>query len=84
MPSPIWFSLHWRRPTIGIFDFEVTPPARQAGVGRYFLSLIMKYIQEQFFTLVELQLEENNHHGLKFLHSLDFKQVDTGQVYVRK
>jgi ribosomal protein S18 acetylase RimI-like enzyme len=77
------FSLHWRRPTVGIFDFEVNPAYRRGGVGRYFLSLIMKYIQEQFFTLVELQLEDSNHNGLKFLRSLDFEHVDTGQVYVR-
>lgn len=77
------FSLHWRRPTIGIFAFEVTAPARRAGVGRYFLSLIMKYIQEQFFTLVELQLEETNVAGLKFLRSLDFEDADIGQVFTR-
>ena len=77
------FSLHWRRPTVGIFDFEINPPYRKAGVGRYFLSLIMKYIQDQFFTLVELQLEETNQYGLDFLHSLDFEHVDTGQIFVK-
>jgi ribosomal protein S18 acetylase RimI-like enzyme len=76
-------SIHWRRPSVGIFDFEVNPPYHRQAVGRYFLSLIMKYIQEQFFTLVELQLEETNHKGLQFLRSLDFEHVDTGQVYVR-
>ena len=76
-------SLYYRRPAVGIFDFEVNPPYRRHAVGRYFLSLIMKYIQEQFFTLVELQLEETNHNGLQFLRSLDFEHVDTGQVYVR-
>ena len=77
------FSPSWRRPSVGIFDFEVNPPYRRAAVGRYFLSLIMKYIQEQFFTLVEIQLEETNAAGLQFLRSLDFEHVDTGQVYVR-
>lgn len=77
------FSLYWRRPSVGIFDFEVNPPYRRGAVGRYFLSLIMKYIQEQFFTLVEIQLEETNDAGLQFLHSLEFEHVDTGQVYVR-
>lgn len=77
------FSQYWQRPTIGIFDFEVNPTYRRQGVGRYFLSLIMKYIQEQFFTLVELQLEDTNSYGLQFLRSLDFEQVDTGQVFVR-
>jgi ribosomal protein S18 acetylase RimI-like enzyme len=75
-------SMYWRRPTVGIFDFEVNPPYRRGAVGRFFLSLIMKYIQEQFFTLVELQLDESNHIGLQFLRSLDFEQVDTGQIYV--
>lgn len=77
------FSQHWQRPTIGIFDFEVNPPYRQQSVGRYFLSLIMKYIQDQFFTLVELQIEESNTFGLNFLDSLHFDHVDTGQVFVR-
>jgi ribosomal protein S18 acetylase RimI-like enzyme len=77
------FSLYWRRPSVGIFDFEVNLPYRRQAVGRYFLSLIMKYIQEQFFTLVELQLEETNHMGLQFLRSLDFEHVDTGHVYMR-
>jgi ribosomal protein S18 acetylase RimI-like enzyme len=77
------FSLHWRRPSVGIFDFEINPPYRRAAVGRYFLSLIMKYIQEQFFTLVEIQLDETNEPGLQFLRSLEFEHVDTGQVYVK-
>ncbi len=77
------FSLHWRRPTVGIFDFEVNPPYRKQSVGRYFLSLIMKYIQEQFFTLVELHLDETNQYGLDFLRSLEFQHVDTGQVFVK-
>lgn len=77
------FSFYWQRPTVGVFDFEVNPPYRRAGVGRYFLSLIMKYIQEQFFTLVEIQLEETNVPGQDFLRSLDFELVDTGQVFAR-
>lgn len=77
------FSQHWQRPSVGIFDFDVNPTYRRQSVGRYFLSLIMKYIQEQFFTLVEIQLDETNHHGLAFLRSLDFQHVDTGQVFVR-
>jgi ribosomal protein S18 acetylase RimI-like enzyme len=77
------FSIHWQRPSVGIFDFEVNAPFRRLAIGRYFLSLIMKYIQEQFFSLVELQLEESNYEGLQFLRSLDFEHVDTGQVYLR-
>ena len=77
------FSVHWQRPTVGIFDFEVNAPYRRQSVGRYFLSLIMKYIQDQFFTLVELHLEETNTYGLNFLRSLDFEHVDTGQVFIR-
>jgi ribosomal protein S18 acetylase RimI-like enzyme len=77
------FSYRWQKPTVGIFDFEVNPTYRRQSIGRFFLSLVMKYIQEQFFTLVELHLEENNDKGLQFLRSLDFELVDTGQVYVR-
>jgi len=77
------FSAHWQRPSIGIFDFEVAEEYRGKSVGRYFLALIMKYIQDQFFTLVELQLDETNEFGLNFLRSLEFQQVDTGQVYVK-
>ena len=58
------FSIRWQRPTVGIFDFEVNESCRRQSVGRFFLSLIMKYIQDQFFTLVEIQLEDTNNNGL--------------------
>jgi ribosomal protein S18 acetylase RimI-like enzyme len=77
------FSTHWQRPSIGIFDFGVNEEYRGKSVGRYFLALIMKYIQDQFFTLVEIQLDETNAFGLSFLDSLEFEHVDTGQVYLR-
>jgi GNAT superfamily N-acetyltransferase len=77
------FSAYWQRPSIGIFGFEVAEEYRGKSVGRYFLALIMKYIQDQFFTLVELQLEDTNEFGLNFLRTLEFQHVDMGQVYVK-
>jgi ribosomal protein S18 acetylase RimI-like enzyme len=78
------FAQRWRRASVGILDFEVLPDYRRQGLGKLFLSYIMRQVQEQFFQLVELHLPESNAQARCFLEGLGFEHVDTGQVFVRK
>ena len=77
------FGVRWRAAAVGILDFEVLPDFRRQGLGKLFLSYIMKQVQEQFFQIVELHLPGDNAQALAFLEGLGFKQVDTGQVFVK-
>jgi ribosomal protein S18 acetylase RimI-like enzyme len=77
------FTLRWRCASVGILDFEVLPDYRRQGLGKLFLSYIMRQVQEQFFQIVELHLAESNQQAQRFLQGLGFEIVDTGQVFVR-
>ncbi len=77
------FALRWRAASVGILDFEVLPDYRRQGLGKLFLSYIMRQVQEQFFQIVELHLPHDNPLALCFLQGLGFKHVDTGQIFVK-
>jgi ribosomal protein S18 acetylase RimI-like enzyme len=76
------FTVRWKASAVGILDFEVLPDYRRQGLGKLFLSYIMRQLQDQFFQIVELHLAANNAQALCFLERLGFEQVDTGQVFI--
>lgn len=78
------FTLRWRCASVGILDFEVLPDHRRQGLGKLFLSYIMRQVQEQFFQIVELHLGDSNQQAQRFLQGLGFEHVDTGQVFIRQ
>ena len=78
------FALRWRCASVGILDFEVLSDYRRQGLGKLFLSYIMRQVQEQFFQIVELHLLESNQQAQGFLQGLGFEHVDTGQVFIRQ
>jgi ribosomal protein S18 acetylase RimI-like enzyme len=77
------FARRWRSAAVGILDFEVLPEYRGQGLGKLFLSYVMRQVQEQFFQIVELHLDASNEQALCFLQGLGFKHVDTGQVFIK-
>ncbi|MCI0638739.1 MAG: GNAT family N-acetyltransferase [Gemmataceae bacterium] len=78
------FSRRWNRPAVGILGFEVAPEWRRQGVGKFLLSNVLRQVQEQFFEIVEVHLQDNNQHAIQFVKSLAFEHVDTGQVFLRE
>lgn len=78
------FSMRWNAPAVGILDFEVLPEYRRQGLGKLFLSYIMRQVQEQFFQIVELHLPEDQQQALGFLQGLGFVHADTGEVFARQ
>ena len=77
------FGARWRAASVGLLDFEVYPDYRRKGLGKLFLSYIMRQVQDQFFQVVEVHLHQDNAMALQFVKSLGFEQVDTGQVFVK-
>lgn len=75
------FSWRWQRPAIGFLDFEVEPPFRRQGLGKFFLLHLLRQLQEQFFIVAEVHLDAANAPALKFLANSGFEQVDTGHAY---
>jgi len=75
------FSWRWNHPAIGIVNVEVLPELRRQGLGKFLLTQTLRYLQEQFFGLVEVQSAEQNDAALKLYRSVGFEEVDIGHVY---
>jgi ribosomal protein S18 acetylase RimI-like enzyme len=78
------FQWRWNLPSIGVVGLCVREDLRRQGVGKYFLSKVLSYIQEQFYEVVEMQVPEPNEPALKMCRSLGFEQVDVGRQYQKQ
>jgi ribosomal protein S18 acetylase RimI-like enzyme len=75
------FSWTWGLPSVGIIDVEVRDNLRRQGVGKFLVANVLRYLQEQYFGLAEVQTPERNQSAVKLFRSLGFEQVDVGRMY---
>jgi ribosomal protein S18 acetylase RimI-like enzyme len=75
------FSCRWNQPSVGINDLVVEEPLRRQGLAKFLLAQVMRYLQDQFFGLVEIQTMENNAPAVSLIRSVGFTQVDVGRAY---
>ncbi len=66
---------------VGVLALEVTPAQRRGGLGKFLSAQILRHLQEQYFTLVEVQVHASNTAALGLAGTLGFQQVDTGHCY---
>jgi ribosomal protein S18 acetylase RimI-like enzyme len=74
----------WNQPVFGIVDLEVREDLRRQGLAKFLLAQVLRKLQEQFFTLAEVQTMERNEAAVKLFQGLGFVQVDTGRTYRRE
>jgi ribosomal protein S18 acetylase RimI-like enzyme len=74
----------WGEHAIGISDIIVPDEMRRQGLARFLLAQILRYLQDQFFTAVEIQARADNIPAINLLLGLGFHQVDTGHIYRRE
>ncbi len=83
--ASIWdmdlFGWRWHQPAAGIIDVEVHPNARRQGLGKYLMVQILRYLQDQFFALVEVQAMQDNLAAINLYKSLGFQIIDEGRVF---
>ncbi|HEY8504229.1 MAG TPA: GNAT family N-acetyltransferase [Gemmataceae bacterium] len=75
------FSSKWNYPAAGLLDVQVRPDLRRLGLAKFLLSQVLRYLQEQFFGIAEVQAQERNPAAVALLRSLGFEQVDVGRSY---
>ena len=68
-------------PAFGIMDLEVREDLRHQGLAKFLLVHLLRYVQEQFFSLVEVQVNDKNEPALRLYRGLGFEAVDAGRVY---
>jgi ribosomal protein S18 acetylase RimI-like enzyme len=77
------FCQRWGAPAVGIIDLAVSEGLRRQGLARFVLVHLLRHVQEQFFSLVEVQANERNAAALALYRGLGFEEVDRGHVYCK-
>ncbi len=75
------FSCTWNQPAVGILDVHVREDLRRQGLGKFLLANLLRYLQDQYFGLCEVQAPDHNQAAAKLFHSVGFAQVDVGRFY---
>jgi ribosomal protein S18 acetylase RimI-like enzyme len=74
----------WGEHAIGISDIVVPAELRRQGLARFLLAQVLRYLQDQFFTVVEIQTRADNEAAISLMRGLGFEQVDSGHIYRKK
>jgi ribosomal protein S18 acetylase RimI-like enzyme len=75
------FTNRWGAPAVGLLDYQTDPSCRGIGLGKYLLATILKQLQDQYFQVVEVHIDESNEPAKNFLSQLGFEQVDVSRSY---
>jgi ribosomal protein S18 acetylase RimI-like enzyme len=75
------FNGRWNQHAVGLLGLEVVPDLRRRGLGKFLLAQLVRFLQEQFFGLVEVHLDVGNVAAAGLLRGLSFDHVDTGHSY---
>lgn len=78
------FGQNWNESAVGILDVGVEPAMRRQGVARLLLGNVMRFLHDQYFTLVEAHVPADNTAALQLFRGLSFQRVDEGKLYQRR
>jgi ribosomal protein S18 acetylase RimI-like enzyme len=78
------FGPRWNEHAVGMSEFEVVPELRRQGVGKFFMAQVLRHLNEQFFTLLEVQTRATDEAGLNLLRLFGFREVDRGHSFKRE
>ena len=74
----------WGVPAVGILELQVRPDFRRKGIAKFLMVHLMRYIQEQFFSLLEVQAPESNTAVVALYRALGFERVDTAHCTAKR
>jgi ribosomal protein S18 acetylase RimI-like enzyme len=75
------FSMRWNEHAVGFVGLEVDPAFRRQGLAKFLIAQLLRHLQDQFFSLAEFQVLEDNAPALALLRGIGFQQVDIGRQY---
>jgi ribosomal protein S18 acetylase RimI-like enzyme len=75
------YSRCWNEPALGLVEVEVRTDLRRQAVAKFLLAQLFRYVQDQYFSLIEVQVRENDETSLRLFRSVGFAQVDTARAY---
>jgi ribosomal protein S18 acetylase RimI-like enzyme len=78
------FNWRWNVPAAGILDVQVRPDLRRQGLAKMLVFQILRFLQDQFFGIAELQVRSADPGAVGLCKGLGFEKVDEGFMYVKK
>lgn len=75
------FSWRWGMPAAGIMSILVREDLRRQGLAKFLMTHVLRYLQEQYFGVVEVQALEKNQAAVGLFKSVGFEKVDFGRMY---
>ncbi|HXD88765.1 MAG TPA: GNAT family N-acetyltransferase [Urbifossiella sp.] len=77
------YGWRWGFPSAGILDIQVRPDLRRQGLAKLLVSQILRFLQDQFFGICELQAEANRPEIVGLCQSVGLEQLDVGTSYLK-
>jgi ribosomal protein S18 acetylase RimI-like enzyme len=77
------FNPVWQQYAVGVIQLETLPEKRRQGFARFLLTHLMRHLQDQFFSVMEVQAAKDNAAAIGLLRNLGFEQVDTGRMFAK-
>lgn len=75
------FSWTWNVPAVGLKDVQVRDDLRRQGLGKFLMTNVLRYLQDQYFGVAELQAADTDQPILTLVKNLGFETVDSGRIY---
>ncbi|MCS7014595.1 MAG: GNAT family N-acetyltransferase [Gemmatales bacterium] len=77
------FGWRWKQPSVGLLNLQVADDANAQGLEAVLAARALQYLEQQYYTLVEMHVPEQAPTLRKCLRDLGFEMVDRGMVYRR-
>jgi GNAT superfamily N-acetyltransferase len=75
------FSWTWNVPAVGLMGIQVRDDLRRQGLAKFLVTNILRYLQDQYFGVTEVQVGDAEQPILNLCKGLGFEQVDQGCIY---
>jgi hypothetical protein len=62
----------------------VRPDLRRQGLAKLLLSQVMRFVQDQFFGIVEIQAPGDRSEAIALCQAVGLEQVDVGTTYLKQ
>jgi GNAT superfamily N-acetyltransferase len=77
------FRPRWEDHAVGVVGLEVRQDLRRQGLGKFLMARVLHHLQEQYYTMVEVQYTQGNTAAATLTDQLGFTAVDFGRRFMR-
>jgi ribosomal protein S18 acetylase RimI-like enzyme len=75
------YTRRWNQAAVGLLEVDVRAGLRRQGLARFLLSATYRYLQDQYFAVVEAQVADGDEVAGKMLRGAGFQAVDTARAF---